>query len=88
MMEPMDIKRDPVHNILDDTFLEFLFGLVKAGRILFLWLSPPCTSFSALQNGHASGPWRSKAHPEGIQKRAEITEGNEIWDRTIRLANY
>ena len=87
MRDPVDVKINADCNLLSDVFLAIVLGLVGGRRICFVWMSPPCTSFSALQNGHKSGPWRSKEHPEGIQERGEITEGNELWARTIAIAN-
>ena len=83
MRDPIDVKLDPKMNILCDEFFEFVLSIVRSGAVRWVWLAPPCTSFSGLQNGHPGGPWRSKAHPEGARKLPEIDEGNEIWRRTL-----
>ena len=62
-----------------------MIDLILTRCFIWIWLAPPCTSFSALQNGHLEGPWRSKQCPEGFG-RPEVLEGNLIWERTLKIA--
>ena len=55
MGDAFDIKQSPGDNILDDGVLETLLSWVRFAVVFFIWL-PPCSTFSALQNGHPDGP--------------------------------
>ena len=84
MGPPFDVKLSPGDNILLDDVFETLLKWLGSSPVVFLYLSPPCSSFSALQNGHRDGPWRSKLCPWGFG-RPEVIEGNEIWSRACKL---
>ena len=71
-------------DILCDAALDRLIQIIVRQAVMFIWFAPPCTSFTALQNGHPDGAWRSKEHPEG-HGRAETEVGNKIWHRTLLL---
>ena len=55
-------------------------------RIAWLWLAPPCSSFTPLTNFDIGGPLRPAGCPEGCEDNARVAEGNRIWRRAIALA--
>ncbi len=72
-----------------DVFSPEVEALVRSGRLLFLWLAPPCSSFSALRNIDPAGPLRPKdllygdpLHPRFHQAQL----GNRLWRRALFLA--
>ena len=54
--------------------------------ISFLWLSPPCSSFSALQNLNRDGPLRTAEQPEGDEADPKVAVGNLLWRQALLLA--
>jgi hypothetical protein len=85
MDKPFDVKMDSHDDMLNDAMFEALLKWLDGCPVRWIWLAPPCTSFSALQNGHREGRWRSREHPEGFG-RCEVVEGNVLWNRTLVLA--
>ena len=82
MHEPYDKKfgkRGVAFNKSVDT-------LIVCGLCLFLWLAPPCNSFSSIRNLDAQGPLRPAGCPEGDSRVPEIAEGNRCWLRAVHLA--
>ena len=61
-------------------------ALIVCGLCLFLWLAPPCSSFSSIRNLDAQGPLRPAGCPEGDSHVPEIAEGNKCWRRAVHLA--
>ena len=59
---------------------------IEAGLLYWLWLAPPCSSFSALRNLDAGGPLRPKDHPAGNESVPEVALGNALWRRALQLA--
>ena len=51
----------------------------------WLWVAPPCGSFSALRNLDRGGPLRPKGRPEGDERNPEILKGNALWRRGLAL---
>ena len=79
-----DAKINANCNILVGEVFGELLKRVASAAVVWLWLSPPCSSFSALQNGHRDGPWHTKVEPRG-HGRAETEEGNQIWRRYCQI---
>ena len=52
----------------------------------WLWLAPPCSSFSPLRNLDKGGPLRPIGLPEGDNNNLEVRLGNRLWNRALRLA--
>ena len=61
--------------------------LICQGHVRWIWLSPPCCSFSPLRNLDRSGPLRPRGHPEGDENRPEVSVGNQLWRRSVFLAH-
>jgi len=69
-----------------DAFDSSIEKRLLEGRISWLWLGPPCSSFSSLANFDAGGPLRPKGSPEGDESNVRVAEGNRYWRRAIQLA--
>ena len=69
-----------------DAFEPWIDELIDSGKIGFLWLAPPCGSFSALRNLDRGGPLRPRGRPEGDPNNPEVQLGNALWLRALALA--
>lgn len=81
MLDPVDILWG------SDVFATWVTTVIASGRIGWLWLAPPCSSFSALRNLDPGGPLRPKGKPEGNESNEEVKRGNALWRRALELAN-
>ena len=81
MLDPVDILWG------SDVFATWVTTVIASGRIGWLWLAPPCSSFSALRNLDPGGPLRPKGKPEGNESNEEVKLGNALWRRALELAN-
>ena len=88
MFDPLDVKNGATGDVLVWSVLKNILLTIAEGpgTISFVWLAPPCSSFSALQNGHADGPWRTHEEPWG-HGRTETVLGNKLWEVAVRIAN-
>ena len=59
-----------------DVFNPRLDELIKSKKVGWLWLAPPCKSFSPLRNLDRNGPLRPKDAPEGDPGNPEVKLGN------------
>ena len=66
-----------------ESWIEFY---IDNGYIGWLWLAPPCGTFSALRNLDRGGPLRPKGCPEGNKDNPEVALGNRLWRRALFLA--
>ena len=82
MYDPFDI----LHGAQYDVFAERIDRWIEYGLVSFLWMGPPCKSFSALRNLDSGGPLRPKGHPEGNEENAEVKTGNLLRRRALKLA--
>jgi hypothetical protein len=57
-----------------------------AGLVTWLWLAPPCCSFSPLRNLDRGGPLRPPSRPYGPPGCKETMLGNALWRRALALA--
>ena len=69
-----------------DAFDREVDKLIENNMIGWLWLSPPCCSFSPLRNLDVGGPLRPHGLPEGDESIEEIRLGNALWRRALELA--
>ena len=69
-----------------DAFEPWIEKLLEAGRVGFIWLAPPCGSFSGLRNLDRGGPLRPAGCPQGDERNAEVRLGNRLWRRALKLA--
>ena len=80
MLDPIDILYgcDAMDKRIDE--------LIRQGRVGWIWLAPPCSSFSPLRNLDVGGPLRPSNNPEGNLEIPEVALGNKLWNRAIVLA--
>ena len=69
-----------------DAFSPELDHLILSGAVLWIWLAPPCCSFSPLRNLDPGGPLRPRGRPEGDAALPELERGNRLWQRAVQLA--
>ena len=60
---------------------------LAVGDIVWLWLAPPCSSFSVLRNLDRGGALRPRGLPEGDCRNPEVARGNLLWSRALQLAD-
>ena len=60
--------------------------VIRLKQVSWVWLAPPCGSFSPLRNLDIGGPLRPKGRPEGDEGVPEVALGNKLWRRAIELA--
>ena len=82
MLEPWDLLagRDALDPTLD--------AIIKSGKVGWVWIAPPCTSFSSLYNMRSKaslGNPRTRDNPWGDEAHPRIKEGNRLWRRTLQL---
>ena len=78
----IDKQRNSFWDILDDGFFSWLMQLVAAGRVLYLHVGPPCTTFSLARKPAL----RSKRVPYGFDaKEPKTVEGNRLFLRCLTL---
>jgi hypothetical protein len=65
---PIDICIAEHHNLLDTCVEHDILHLLQSGRVSFLWLGMPCTSFSRARkwDGLGPGPLRDLFHLNGF----------------------
>lgn len=80
MLDPVDILWGV------DAWESWIDRVIQDGSIGWLWLAPPCCSFSALRNLDPGGPLRPKGCPQGDERIPEVKRGNELWRRGLHLA--
>ena len=69
-----------------DAFEGWIDEYLVKGKIGWLWLAPPCSSFSPLRNLDKGGPLRPKGKAEGDERNPHVKLGNKLWRRAIQLA--
>jgi len=69
-----------------DAMAGWIDNEIQQGLIQWLWLAPPCSSFSALRNLDAGGPLRPRGCPEGDASNPQVALGNALWFRAVQLA--
>ena len=71
MLDPVDILFGV------DAWETWIDRVVQDRIISWLWLAPPCCSFSALRNLDPGGQLRPKGRPQGDESIPEVRRGNE-----------
>lgn len=89
---PIDICLFPSHNVLDPGIHNYIRNLITSGRILFIWLGMPCTTFSRARrnDGRGPGPLRDKDHLWGLpglshDNRVKLDDGNSLFTFTLDI---
>lgn len=80
---PVDITIFNWMNVLFPGFLYVVLGLILEGRFWFVWLAPPCASFSMALNSCAWTLLRTASHPEEVPglpvpKQLKVDMGNSL----------
>lgn len=90
---PIDICIHESHNLLHVNIEHRIINLLKSGRIQFLWMGFPCTSFSTARknDGLGPGPLRDDEYLQGFPWLAgrdlqKVRDGNNLLRVSLRLA--
>ena len=88
---PFEILIFPWMDLLNPSFLCLLVGLVLEGRFWFLWLAPPCSTFSMACNRFIETMLRNIAYLEGLPsltgvRLEKVRIGNALRDVALTLA--
>ena len=81
-MPPIDLRHGP-HST---AFAPKIDRDIISGKLGWLWLAPPCTTYSSLQNLRRGGPLRTKDRPYGDPSIERVAHGNACWGRSCELA--
>ena len=84
---PMFHPFDTLHGEAFSAFAERIDRWIVGGLVAFVWLGPPCKSFSSLRYMDKGGPLRPTGNPEGNEEVPEIKIGNELWRRALAIAD-
>ena len=80
MLDPVDIRLGKdVHDVALDQ-------LIRTRSVAWIWLAPPCSSFSPLRNLDPCGPLRPWGRPQGDEAHPDVAHGNQLWRRALQLA--
>lgn len=89
---PIDICLFPSHNVLDIHVEHQILHWMNAGRIVFIWLGMPCTSFSRARkwDNLGPGPLRDIDNLWGFPwlsslDRHKVVQGNNLLRFTLRI---
>lgn len=93
-MFPIDIMRGCTDDVLNKHVQCKIFSLVTSGKVLFVWIGMPCTTFSRARQHDGIGPppLRSDQQPMGLSNLRphdlrKLREGNALFYFTVRLIN-
>ena len=93
----IDVSDDPRFDVTDPAVAAVIFGWIKSGCVLGIWLATPCTSWSRARRGPANSSWgpiRSNHFIYGLpnisfKDQQKVKVGNQTMSfstSTIRLA--
>lgn len=89
---PVDICLSPTHNVLDVGVEHAIVNWIISGRIQFLWVGMPCTSFSRARkwDGLGPGPLRDEFYLWGLPElswrdKHKVQQGNDLLRFTLRI---
>jgi hypothetical protein len=89
---PIDICIAEHHNLLDTYVEHDILHLLQSGRVSFLWLGMPCTSFSRARkwDGLGPGPLRDLFHLNGFSwlndaDKKKVRTGNDLLRVSLRF---
>ena len=80
MMDPIELR------LGRDAFDSEIERVLRDRLVTWIWLAPPCSSFSPLRNLDVAGPLRPRGFAEGDEGCAEVWLGNCLWRRALYLA--
>ena len=91
-MFPIDICIFPNHDVLQKNVEWKIVDWIQKGRICFIWLGMPCTTFSRARklDGLGPGPLRDSDNLHGLANlsyndRRKLLLGNQLFYFTIRI---
>ena len=91
-MYPIDICLFEGHDVLDKAVEHRILNWIRSGRVLFVWIGMPCTSFSRARklDGLGPGPLRTSAYLWGLpylseRDRKKVLSGNNLLLFTLRV---
>ncbi len=82
MLEPIEIE------LGTDAFCSSIELRLVSGEADWVWLAPPCGTFSPLRNLDVGGPLRPRGNPYGDSRVPEVFWGNKLWKRALFIANF
>jgi hypothetical protein len=69
-----------------DAFDQAIDEALCRREVGWLWLAPPCGSFSPPRNLDKGGPLRPRGRPAGDESVPAVKEGSRLWRRALDLA--
>ena len=81
MLQPYDVLYGSKYTMFSTDLDRFILQRM----VSWLWLAPPCSSFSPLRNLDRGGPLRPIGKPEGDEQVPEVKRGNDMWYRALDL---
>ena len=89
---PIDTCLFPSHNVLAGNLEERILSWIRSGRIEFVWLGMPCTTFSQARTWDSLGPvplrtWQQLWGRSGLNvyDRTKLKNGNALLFFTLRI---
>ena len=82
MRPPIDVLYGPTSTVFDAA----LDREINSGETDWLWMAPPCATFSTLQNMRRGGPLRTPSDIYGHTWVPRVALGNACWLRALALA--
>ena len=89
---PVDVCIFPSHNVLLSDIENSISHFIQSGRVKFVWLGMPCTTFSRARkhDGVGPGPLRSSEYLWGlpdlnVRDKKKLLQGNELFLFTLRI---
>ena len=88
MLTPIDLLNDPRHDVLDPQFRALILRVLATGRVVWLHLGTPCSSFSQA----VTPPYRTALYPEGLPglndtAAFKVTIGNRLLEASLEMHN-
>jgi len=89
---PIDCCLFPSHNVLNPDVAHYLLNLISSGRVQFVWLGMPCTTFSKARRWDGLGPpplrttdciWGLPNLGKSDDKK--LREGNNLFHFTMKV---
>ena len=91
-MFPVDILIDAQDDVLNHRTRQHIFSLISTGKVAFVWIGMPCTTFSRARQHDGLGPppLRSDSQPLGLDNlrprdRKKLHEGNALFFFAVNL---
>jgi hypothetical protein len=90
--EAWDIADDAALDLTRPDIRRRIYHRLRSGRVVFVWLGTPCTSFSAARkhDGLGPAPLRDDDHPAGLPNlsrsdQEKVNLGNRLLDVSINI---